>query len=264
MTSKNLPLVSVIVNCHNGQKFLKKCIKSILSQTYKKIEIIFWDNLSTDDSKKIIKSFKDNRIKYFKSKKFLSLYSARNQAVKKAKGEFISFLDTDDWWIPSKIKKQISICKKNKNVKFVYSNCYLFNEETKKKKLFVKKKLPERKVTQDILNNYNVGLLTIMVKKQLFLKNNFDLNYNIIGDFDFVIRLSKKIDFACVQEPLAYYRHHNNNYSTKNLKVYINEMKHWFKKNQINLKNEGYSLQSQLFLLKKLQFKSFLKRFVNL
>ena len=126
MTSKNLPLVSVIVNCHNGQKFLKKCIKSILSQTYKKIEIIFWDNLSTDDSKKIIKSFKDNRIKYFKSKKFLSLYSARNQAVKKAKGEFISFLDTDDWWIPSKIKKQISICKKDKNVKFVYSNCYLF------------------------------------------------------------------------------------------------------------------------------------------
>ena len=103
-----------------------------------------------------------------------------------------------------------------------------------------------------------------MVKKQLFLKNNFDLNYNIIGDFDFVIRLSKKIDFACVQEPLAYYRHHNNNYSTKNLKIYINEMKHWFKKNQINLKNEGYSLQSQLFLLKKLQFKSFLKRFVNL
>ena len=69
MTSKNLPLVSVIVNCHNGQKFLKKCIKSILSQTYKKIEIIFWDNLSTDDSKKIVKSFKDNRIKYFKSKK---------------------------------------------------------------------------------------------------------------------------------------------------------------------------------------------------
>ena len=130
MTSKNLPLVSVIVNCHNGQKFLKKCIKSILSQTYKKIEIIFWDNLSTDDSKKIIKSFKDNRIKYFKSKKFLSLYSARNLAVKKAKGEFISFLDTDDWWIPSKIQKQISMYKKNKNVQFVYSNCYLFNQET--------------------------------------------------------------------------------------------------------------------------------------
>ena len=103
-----------------------------------------------------------------------------------------------------------------------------------------------------------------MIKKKLFLKNNFDLNYNIIGDFDLVIRLSKKIDFACVQEPLAYYRHHSNNYSTKNLKVYIKEMKYWFKKNKIILKDEGYSLRSQLFLLKKLQLKSFLKRFVNL
>ena len=104
------PLVSVIVNCHNGEKFLKKCIKSILSQTYKKIEIIFWDNLSTDNSKAIIKSFHDNKIKYFKSKKFTSLYSARNSAIKKAKGEFIGFLDTDDWWSPSKIQKQISGC----------------------------------------------------------------------------------------------------------------------------------------------------------
>ena len=116
------PLVSVIVNCYNGEKFLKKCIKSILNQTYKKIEIIFWDNLSTDNSKKIIRSFHDKRIRYFKSNKFVTLYSARNLAIKKAKGEFIGFLDTDDWWVPSKIQKQIDKYKKNKDVKFVYSN----------------------------------------------------------------------------------------------------------------------------------------------
>jgi glycosyltransferase involved in cell wall biosynthesis len=258
------PLVSVIVNCHNGEKFLKKCIKSILSQTYKKIEIIFWDNLSTDNSKAIIKSFHDNKIKYFKSKKFTSLYSARNSAIKKAKGEFIGFLDTDDWWSPSKIQKQINKYKKNRNIKFVYCNCYLFNQKTKNKKIFTKKKLPEGKITQNILNNYNIGLLTILVKKKLFLNQKFNLNYNIIGDFDFVIKLSKKIEFACVQEPLAYYRHHNKNYSTKNLSEYINELKYWFKKNKVILENEGYSLRSQSFLLKKLQFKSFLKHFTKL
>jgi len=73
----------------------------------------------------------------------------------------------------------------------------------------------------------------LVVKKKLFLDHSFNLNYNIIGDFDFVIKLSKKIEFACVQEPLAYYRHHNNNYSTKNLKEYINELKYWFKKNKV-------------------------------
>ena len=108
------PLVSVIMNCFNGEKFLNVSIKSVLAQTYKNIELIFWDNLSTDNSAKIINSFKDKRIKYFKASKFTSLYEARNLAIKKAKGEFITFLDTDDWWHKNKIKKQFNLYKKKK------------------------------------------------------------------------------------------------------------------------------------------------------
>ena len=63
-----LPLVSIIVNCHNGQKYLSECIRSILNQTYKNFEIIFWDNFSTDESSKIIDKFKDKRIRKFKLK----------------------------------------------------------------------------------------------------------------------------------------------------------------------------------------------------
>jgi len=66
---KNEPLVSIIMNCHNGEKFLKESIQSIISQKYKNWELIFWDNKSTDGSAKILKSFKDKRIRYFKSKK---------------------------------------------------------------------------------------------------------------------------------------------------------------------------------------------------
>ena len=93
---KKIPFVSVIVNCFNGQEYLKNCLKSILNQTYKDWELIFWDNLSTDQSKNILNQFKDKRIKYFKSKKFTSLYEARNLAISKAKGDYLSFLDTDD------------------------------------------------------------------------------------------------------------------------------------------------------------------------
>ena len=64
------PLVSVIINCHNGEKFLKNCIKSVLNQSYRNFEIIFWDNRSTDNSYKIAKSFKDKRIKISNQKKF--------------------------------------------------------------------------------------------------------------------------------------------------------------------------------------------------
>ena len=98
ITNPNQPLVSIIVNCFNGELFLKDCISSIINQTYKNWEIIFWDNLSTDKSKEILKSFPDKRIKYFCTEKFTTLYEARNLAINKSSGDYIAFLDTDDWW----------------------------------------------------------------------------------------------------------------------------------------------------------------------
>ena len=90
------PLVSIIMNCFNGELFLKDSIKSVLDQTYKNWELIFWDNKSTDKSAEIFKSFKDKRLKYFYADEHTSLYKARNLAIDKSKGDFISFLDTDD------------------------------------------------------------------------------------------------------------------------------------------------------------------------
>ena len=110
----NSPLISVVINCYNGEKYLLKSIKSILGQTYKNWEIIFWDNCSTDNSKKILKNFKDKRIKYFKSKIFTSLYAARNMAIKKTKGEYVAFLDTDDWWHKKKLQKHCSTLEKQR------------------------------------------------------------------------------------------------------------------------------------------------------
>ena len=63
-----MPLVSVIVNCHNGQKYLSECIDSIINQTYENWELIFWDNVSSDKSKEVLENYSDSRIKYFLSK----------------------------------------------------------------------------------------------------------------------------------------------------------------------------------------------------
>ena len=95
MTKK---LISIIINCFNGEKYLKKNLNSILKQKYQKYEVIFVDNCSTDSSSKIYKQVKDKRFKYFKTSKKIKLYASRNFALKKAKGEFITFLDVDDWW----------------------------------------------------------------------------------------------------------------------------------------------------------------------
>jgi len=96
---KSKPLISIIMNCYNGERFLKKTILSVLDQKYQNWELIFWDNQSKDGSKKILNLFKkDKRIKYYYAKSFSKLYKARNLAIKKAKGKYICFLDTDDFW----------------------------------------------------------------------------------------------------------------------------------------------------------------------
>ena len=69
---KKKELVSIVINCHNGEKYLSKTLYSVLSQTYNNYEVIFFDNCSTDRSSKIFKSFQDSRFRYFKTKKKLA------------------------------------------------------------------------------------------------------------------------------------------------------------------------------------------------
>ena len=84
-------LVSIIMNCYNGQRFLKEAIDSVYQQDYEDWEIIFWDNASEDDSAKIAKSY-DKKLKYFLAPSNTSLGEARNIALQKAHGKYIAFL----------------------------------------------------------------------------------------------------------------------------------------------------------------------------
>ena len=191
MKKENKPLVSVIMNCHNGQKFLSDAIQSIINQTYKNWELIFWDNFSTDGSKKILSQFKDKRIKYFKSKKFTSLYKARNLAIQNVKGEFISFLDTDDMWQKDKLEKHMNFFSKNKDYKIVYSNYYIYDETKKKKFIKFKKTLSSGIIFEEQLKNYTAAINTICLRSSIFKENSFNDNFDIIGDFDLFLKLSE-------------------------------------------------------------------------
>ena len=115
------PLVSIIMNCYNGEKYLEESLKSVINQSYQNWELIFWDNLSSDNSKKILNNFNEKRFKYFLSDKHSILYHARNQALKKTNGDFIAFLDTDDLWLKDKLFKQIKLFS-DESIGLVYSN----------------------------------------------------------------------------------------------------------------------------------------------
>jgi glycosyltransferase involved in cell wall biosynthesis len=244
------------MNCHNGEVFLKESINSVINQTYKNWELIFWDNFSNDRSKEILLKFSDNRIKYYCAEKFTSLYEARNLAIKKASGEFISFLDTDDWWSPKRLEKQIELFFKDKNLDVVYTNFYLFYNKTKTRKIVSKKNLPDGKITQKLLINYNIGgILTALCKKKIFQTKKFIGKYEIIGDFDFFVDVSLSSFFGCIQEPLAYYRIHGSNTSLRKIHLYIQELESWLKNNKIKDCFKNYSFKGVIFILQSLKIK---------
>ncbi len=237
-------MISIIMNSHNGEKFIERSIRSILNQTYKNWELIFWDNKSNDNSLKIINQFNDDRIKYFYSKNYDKLYKARNLALKKAKGEFIAFLDVDDTWEKNKLQVQSDDIIKNK-ADISFSNYW---ELKKNKKKIFKKSLTAKNINNQILNNYPIGILTVLIKSDVFFKKNFffDESYEIIGDFDFFFRLSTKVKFSCVNLPLATYFIHSNNLSIKKLDLEIEEFNNWIlNNNQILINNKNKIFENQ-------------------
>ncbi len=242
------------MNCHNGGKYLKDSVASIINQDYINWELIFFDNYSSDNSIEIIKQFNDSRIKIFKSQKKLTLYHARNEAVKCTDGSLISFLDTDDTWDKSFLKK-LSENLIKKNCDLSYCNYYVIDELKGKKYLNEKKEtLPSGQITQKLLSNYKIGVIAVLFKKELFDNNQFNDNYNIIGDFDFFIKSSLNYSFCAVQEPLAFYRVHKDSLSYKKLELHVKELKSWLKENESFFKKK-YNLNSIEFYLKKLQIK---------
>jgi len=250
INSNNDPLVSVIMNCYNGQTYLSDAIKSVLLQTYNNFEVIFWDNQSQENRSSIYKSFKDKRLKYYYAKKHTSLYQARNLALKKSRGKFIAFLDTDDIWFKDKLSSQIKQIK-NKKTALVYSNYCILNQVTGLKKIAYKDKLPEGIIYKELLKNYFLAIGTVLIKKDIFLKgkNFFNTRFNIIGDFDFFTRLSKNNYFSCLQRPLSIYRIHKESFSNKNYQMHINELKFWLKKEKFLDESLIFSVRQKIFYM---------------
>ena len=264
------PLVSIIVNCFNGEKYLDQSLKSVLEQTYKNWEIIFWDNISTDKSKKIFEKYSDERFKYFKSNQHCILYHARNQAIKEAKGDLIAFLDTDDIWLNDKLQKQVKLFS-DERVGLVYGNYWRYNIKNffQQKRLASSKTLPTGLITNSLLKKYQIGMLTVMLRKRYLeeKKDVFNTNFDMLSDMDFVLKFSKKYRFDCVQEPIAIYRQHDEQLQNKNLEKQVSQMLDWYKKlrnsNEFGseeklkvIKNKYKFLQIVQYINQKLFFKS--------
>lgn len=175
-------LVSIITPVYNAERFLRQTIESVLSQDYKEWEMILVDDCSKDQSESIIKSYieKDNRIKYIKLKVNSGAAVSRNTAIENANGRYIAFLDSDDVWMPNKLKIQVDFMKKN-NVGFSFSDYKVMSEDGKEIDRVIK--VPKSIDYRGYLKNTIIGCLTVVVDRK------------ICGDFS-MVNIRKNQDMA--------------------------------------------------------------------
>ncbi len=210
------PKVSVIMNCYNGEKYLKEAIDSVYSQTYQGWEIIFWDNASTDSSAEIAKNY-DGRLRYFRGEKTVPLYAARNYALKKTRGKYIAILDCDDLWLPIKLEEQLPLLEEDEEVGLVYSDAILFNEIGKEKRSFDTNKPHRNNIFSELLFCNFINTQTVVIRKNAFdkLEYWFDSRLNIAGDLDAYLRISHQWKVDYVDMPLVRYRVHRDSTTHK-------------------------------------------------
>ena len=245
-------LVSVIVNYHNGEKYLEDCIKSIVNQDYKDIEIILWDNASTDNSKKIVEKFNNTKIKYFRNPIKENLYKARNKAIKESSGDLIAFLDCDDWWEKNYLSSREKFFN-NSKIDFFYSNTNVFFERKKRNKLYRKFKLPSGNIFSSLSKDYFIIISGTIFRRGIFLKyGNFNEGYNIIGDYDFLMKISKNCNAHAIDLPLLNYRVHQNNFLKNHTNLYYEEYKDWYAREK--KQNDEFFQKYNNFFKNKLEY----------
>lgn len=206
MAGSRQPVVSIIMNCLNGEKFVRKAIDSVYEQTFPDWEIIFLDNASTDRTAEIANSY-DQRLRYFRNPQTVPLGRARNDALAKADREFVAFLDADDFWLPHKLEKQMPLFD-NGSIGLVFSDAFMrFGNDQATTTYFgrYRYKPPRGRIFGSMLEQYAIPMLTAVVRLSELrrLDHTFDDRYQVCDDFDFFMRLVYECECDYVDEPLA-------------------------------------------------------------
>ena len=234
---KFYPLVSILINNYNKQKFCEEALKSAISQNYKNLEVIFFDDNSHDDSLKEIKKYKSKykkKIKIIENKTRDNVYSFNQMngiktSLSKSKGEIICFMDSDDFFKKNKVKQIVNFFEKNPDQDIVFDNPIFYinkkNQRSNLENYFIREnKWPRFPPTSCISvrkNNLKIVLDKIIIKK--FEDLWFDFRISTFFSMN-------KNQFNFLKKDLTYYRQHNNNYDKK-FKKFLN-LKWWRRRNQ--------------------------------
>ena len=233
-------MFSIIIPTYNQDYLLKKCLESVIKQTFEHWEVIIVNNYSNDDTIKVYQSFNDKRIKLRNFRNNGIISCSRNFGLTLAQYPYIAFLDSDDIWFPKKLEKSYSYLVDGNDI-VCHDEIWVWEDGTKKLVNYGPEKLA---LYKNLLFKGNVlSTSAICCKKDLLLElNGFDESLLMAGneDYDLWMRISKieKYKFKFIPEPLGYYRIHSKNNSKRLLKQLFSEI-YVINKHFKNFKTKG-------------------------
>lgn len=220
-TGRRAPRVSVVMNCYNGETYLREAMDSVVAQTVGDWEIVFVDNASTDASPEIARSYGD-RVRYVRNPETVSLGRSRNVALEHCTGDLIAFLDCDDLWEPTKLERQLPLFD-DERVGLAYSDCWLLRNGRRIGRRYEPgAHHPVGRCLNALLADYSLVLSTAVIRRKALqqLDEWFDPALQLAEEADIFLRLAIGWELAMVPEALASYRLHANSESVRKMELY--------------------------------------------
>lgn len=219
---QNEPLVTVVMNCFNGEKYLREAIDSVYEQTYGNWEIVFWDNASTDGSAEIAKSY-DRRLRYFRGDETIPLGAARNKAVEQARGDYIALLDVDDIWLPKKLEMHVRAME-GRDFALCYAGIINIDASGKEISTYIPS-YSSGNIFEHLLRQFDINVPAAMIRKSALDASNLNFDPKIVASEEYCLfmQLAAAYPFCVIHEPVAKYRIHEGSLTNRSIHKWADE-----------------------------------------
>ncbi len=214
-----MPRVSVVIPAYNSAAFLREAIQSVLNQTYSDFEVVVVDDGSTDNTESVVRSFGD-RVSYLKQDN-RGAGAARNHGIKRSKGKYVAFLDSDDLWLPGKLAEQIPLLDRDAEIGLVYSDWAVVPEQGDAEPSYLRNRPAASGYVFDELvqSGFILTSGTVVRRSCLDEVGDFDETLSIAQDFDLWLRICYRWKIARVNKPFVIKRNRDGNLSSDLLKT---------------------------------------------
>jgi glycosyltransferase involved in cell wall biosynthesis len=220
--SDQAPLVSVVMNCLNGERFLREAIDSVVAQTHANWEIVFWDNGSTDGSAAIAQSA-DDRVRYFRAAETTTLGAARNLAVREARGDFIAFLDCDDLLLPDALERHLALMASG-DYGVTYGGIVQIDERGQPIGRYAPK-ARRGDLLDALLRQFDIYVPAVMIRRAALEASGLGFDPSIAASEEYCLfmQLAPTLRFAAVPDPMAKYRVHDSGLTNRSIAKWADE-----------------------------------------